>query len=130
MGSFFALLLIGALLVIMAEAGKLIIACIVGITALILFTGGILLVFSIKPREYKNAAWMSGIAFFLLQDSMEDIRALKISFLNAIDILELTSIAFILIAILIAMFGENNVAKIYKYATLALFYTVLTILSH
>ena len=92
--------------------------------AIILFTGGILLVFSIKPREYKSAAWMSGIAFFLLWNSMESIRALKISFLNGTDFLELTAIIFILIG-----WFEKNHTKKYAYATIALFYIVTTILS-
>ena len=93
---FLALLLLWMILAITTIAGELITVYIIGILAIILFIGGILLVFSIKPMECKNAAWMTGIAFFLLWDSMKGLEIFKISFLNATDFLELTAIAFVI----------------------------------
>ena len=109
----------------MALAEETVIASTIGIIALILFAGGLLLVFSIKPREYKSATWMSGIAFYLLWNSMEGIKTSEISFLNAINILELTAIAFTLIGIF-----EKRPAKKYIWITFAFLYIVLVILSH
>jgi hypothetical protein len=94
---------------IIVMAGGLVVVYIGGAIALILFIGGALLVFSIKPRGYRSATWMTGIAFYLLLDFMESIKTLGVSFLNATSILTWTAVAFILLAI----FGECNAAKRY-----------------
>ena len=112
----------------MAEG--LVITCVIGIIALMLFTGGILLVFSIKPREYKSAIWMTLIAFFLLWGPAESMAAMEIPFLSATDVLEIIAVVFMLIAIFEAILVEKvNVAKIYKYITLAFVFIVIRILS-
>jgi hypothetical protein len=122
----FALLLLWIMTLIIVMAGELVIVCIGGATALILFMGGLLLIFSIKPRGYKSATWMTGIAFYLLLDFVESIETLSISFLNATSILTWTAVAFILLAI----FGKCSAVKRYTYATLAFAYIVIRIFSH
>jgi len=121
----FALLLLWVTVAMAVIAEKLIIIYISAVIALLLFIGGVLLIFSTKPREYKSAAWMTGIAFLLIWNFTEDVKMLEISLLNATDFLELTAIAFILLG----WFEKNNIKK-YAYATIALFYIVATILSH
>ena len=115
---------------IIATAEELVLTCVIGIIALMLFTGGILLVFSIKPREYNSAIWMTLIAFFLLWGHVESIAALEISFLSAINILETIAVVFMLMAIFEIMLVEKiNIVKIYKYIALAFVFIVIRILS-